>query len=109
MRVALLGLEPRMTESKSGVLPLHYKAVSFRGSAPGAGNYPSTYTFGNPEIPTKRNFSLEIVNRTEIRRKQPLVRACRVAISHPGEIVTNQAGTSGLIRCGVNFINGILR
>lgn len=27
--IALLGFEPRITESKSGVLPLHYKAVAW--------------------------------------------------------------------------------
>jgi hypothetical protein len=52
-----------MTESKSGVLPLHYKAVN-GASALGAANYMSPPLFGNPEIYANDHF---LRNRQEIR------------------------------------------
>lgn len=52
-----------MTESKSGVLPLHYKAID-GATAPGAENYMSPPLFGNPEIYANDHF---LRNRQEIR------------------------------------------
>ena len=46
-RAASLGLEPRNTESKSGVLPLHYEAICLAG---GAGKLTTRYGVGNREM-----------------------------------------------------------
>ena len=55
-KVASLGFEPRRTESKSGVLPLHYEAFPKPYGLAAGGNYAASDGFGNREIQSIKSF-----------------------------------------------------